>query len=67
VFGSEQWKLKYLKATLSNSLKIQKKLLGSWLIPVNIWDYLYLFLERILLLLPSRFVFWLFKKTQWLK
>ena len=60
----EQGKIKHLKLTLKNTIKIQKKYIfqkkyfGSW-------NVIYFVCENILLFFPNRFIMWLFKKTQY--
>ena len=59
-----QGKKTHLKETLRSTVALKKK----WVVRKGTFsDVLYLFLERILLLFPERFVLWLFKKVRYSK
>lgn len=55
-----------LKATIKNTIKIQKNAIKKWLKP-SFWDILYIFLEKLLLFLPNKLILWLFKKLEYRK
>lgn len=59
-----QSKSAQLKQTIKNTLFVQKKAIKSWL-KATFSDKVYIFLEQILMLLPSNFILWLFKKLEY--
>ncbi len=67
VFGWEQGKRKFLKLTIKNSLKIQKKMMKEYKMKPGFLDMINMLAEQILLILPWDIVFRLFKKIRWAK
>lgn len=61
---SEQWKIKHLKLTLKNTIKIQKKYIFQKKY-FSISNFVYFSLEKLLLFLPNTFILWLFKKIEY--
>jgi glycosyltransferase involved in cell wall biosynthesis len=63
-----EWQTKStkLKETLKNTIKLQKKYIKLW-IKTSFSDKIYLLCENILLLLPSKFIDFLFKKITYKK
>ena len=55
-----------IKKILKNTIYIQKKYIKSW-IKTNISDYIYILCEHLLLLLPDRFIDYLFRKITYKK
>ena len=62
-----QTKSANLKQTIKNTIFIQKRANKEYMIKSNFSDKIYLFLENILLYLPSNSVMWLFKKMEYEK
>lgn len=61
----EQWKRKFLKLTIKNSLKIQRSMVMQYKMMPRVVDIVYILVECVLYLLPSIIVFYLFKKIRW--
>lgn len=63
---SEQSKSKHLKLTIKNTIKIQSKYIFQKKYN-NIFNLMYFYLEKFLLLLPNSFILWLFKNLEYRK
>lgn len=64
---SGQTKSSQLKATIKNTIAIQKKAISTYQIPAKPSDWIYIGLEYCLLLLPSHFILRIFKKLTYTK
>lgn len=62
-----QSKSKNLKDTIKNTIFIQRRANKEYSIKASFWDRIYWLLEKILIVLPSSFVLWLFKKIEYKK
>lgn len=67
VFGWTQGKRKYLKLTIKNSLRIQRRLYIKYRMRWGIKNMFYFIAECLLYLLPWSVVFWMFKKIRWIR
>lgn len=61
-----QTKSDNLRQTLKNTIKLQKKYIKSW-IKASFLDKIYLLCEQILLILPDKLIFFLFKEITYKK
>ncbi len=66
IYWGTQGKRKFLKTTLKNTMRVQYRMLKWWFIP-SLKDICYYIAECIFYCLPSNLVFWLFKKSRWIK
>lgn len=66
VYWWNQWKRKYLKVTLKNSIRIQMRLIFKYGIKAWLYEFLVILWECLLYLLPSSVVFWLYKRIKWI-
>jgi len=60
VFGWEQWKKKFLKITLANTIKLQWRLMMRYHQRPTLQSLCYFFAELLLYTLPASLVFWIF-------
>ena len=62
--SSQQWKSQYLKLTLKNTVKIQKRYIFQRQY-ISLWNTLYFIAEKIIWIFPDGFILWVFKKTHY--